>query len=70
MPGTPTIHVTIDGHGKFETWANTLDAITVQYTNTPTDTMRASIEAYSGLDLSDVRDRSALLVIIADYEGF
>jgi hypothetical protein len=71
MPiGTPTVSVTINGLGTFATWTNTLDSAIARYLPDTTEHLIKIVNERTGLDFSDVRDKSALLVIIADYEGF
>jgi hypothetical protein len=67
---TPTIAVTIPGHGTFTTWANTLDAILSSCMALSLADIHAMVRQSTGLDLSDVHDKTALFVVIANHEGF
>lgn len=71
MPiGTPTVSVTIAGLGTYSTFTNTLDSVMHEYLPTTSENLANILKARTGLDFSDVRDKSALLVVIADYDGF
>jgi hypothetical protein len=71
MPiGTPTVSVTISGIGTYSTFTNTLDGIMFEYKGKTVEDLAADLKNRTGIDFSEVRDKSALLVVIADYEGF
>lgn len=67
---TPTVTVDIYGHGTFNTWTNTLDGVILQYGKLPIEKLQKVAYDRTLIDFGNVRDRSALLVVIADYEGF
>jgi len=71
MPiSTPPVSVTITGLRTYSTFADTLDAAIGAYRDESRDELVKILKDRTALDFSDVRDRSALLVVIADYEGF
>jgi hypothetical protein len=67
--GTPTISVAI-GERTFSTWTNTLDAAIAAFEPATTEELTSFAEERTGLDFTGVTDRVALLVVIADHEGF
>lgn len=67
---TPTVTVDIAGRGKFNCFTNTLDGVIAEYGQLPIEQLQKLTYDRTLIDFSDVRDHSALLVVIADYEGF
>lgn len=71
MPiGSPTVSLTVSGIGTYSTFTNTLDGIMHYYRAETAESLAKILNDRTGIDFAEVRDRSALLVILADYEGF
>jgi hypothetical protein len=67
---TPVVTVEIDGHGKFSAFANTVDSVMQYYLPTSVAALRPIVKQRTNIDFDDVHDLTALLVVLADFEGF
>ncbi len=67
---TPTVSVNIDGVGHFSTFADTFDGALRQYGDMSLDELVALANYRTNADFTGVRNKSALILAIADYEGF
>lgn len=70
LTSTPTVSVEINGHGTYTCFTDALDGIIRQYGRLTIDELHQLTYNRTLINFSGVRDRSALLVVIADYEGF
>lgn len=65
----PTLSLELPGHGTFSVSAARLDDAVSRYLPSSPRQLRAIVEERTQLDYSDVRDASALLIVLADLDG-